>query len=369
MNDNSKDNLTLEERLSMASRSQASSPEAAAALVRRFSKLSAAYLFCGSPDLEAMNELTGEFWEDSRVDVDSCRGFAPSFLMAIEQDCGSSDPQRDTASGSPLWGARVNNALVLLGEMLSDQAMGRRKNKEVYHCTRLTLEQYLDVLSGPDFCRNREDDGKFRAWRDAFLQRSDGSEPMSQALVGILRRYMAGWETFGRLEHILKCLGGLALHIEQEGTKYDLDPTPGPDYRLTVKVSRTERANTAMGLRTALRRLGVGRDRSELPRAEPDIPEPCEYFLSLARTYAPDLPDPGGQMEVRTLREQIYLPYWRYGTDALRKIVEGSPYPEFSELLRSAAEEGRLLRAMEEINTAVTDIYMLWVEPYLHMRK
>ena len=117
MSGNGRVRLTLEERLALAAQSRAVSSETAAALVRRFYEISAGYVFCGKSDVDAMNDLTGEFWDDPRVDVDSYRGFCPAFLMAMEHDKDLLDP------AGPLWGVRVNNALVLLGEMLLDQVM------------------------------------------------------------------------------------------------------------------------------------------------------------------------------------------------------------------------------------------------------
>ena len=53
--------LTLEERLKLAARSQAVSPETAAKLVQRLSQIHTANFFCGKADLTTMYELIGEF--------------------------------------------------------------------------------------------------------------------------------------------------------------------------------------------------------------------------------------------------------------------------------------------------------------------
>lgn len=366
---NGRTHLPLEERLALAAQSKAASPEAAAALVRRFAELPAAYVFCGGSDVEAMNELTGEFWEDPRVDVDSYRGFCPTFQIAIEQDSGPGQAPEPCRS---LWGNRVNNALILLGEMLLDQAMGRRQHKEVYHCLRMTLGQYLEALAGPDFRRSAPEAERFTAWRDSLLQEMDGGQPLAEALADILRRYIAGWEALGRLDHILRCLGGLALHEEEAGTRYHVSPCPDGDAgegdaALTLEVSRTEDAAAAHRCRMALRRFGVGRYTSDLPQVDLSCEDPCGYFLDLARDYAPDLPDPGGEMEAKALRDQIFLPDWRYGPGVLRERAGEWPFPEFGPLLEECLDQDCLAGAMEKINAAVTDLYMLWVEPYLHM--
>lgn len=378
MSDNERIRLTLEERLALAAQSRAVSPKAAAALVRRFSELPAAYVFCGVPDVEAMSELTGEFWEDPRVDVDSYRGFCPSFLAAMEYDNDFTQVAcctEDFDPTQPLWGVRVNNALILLGEMLQDQAMGRRKHREVYHCLRMTLKQYLDVLTEPAFLRSGSGAEWFEVWRESILREIDGDQPLAETLTGILRRYMTAWERFDRLNHILHCLGGLALYLEQEGTRYHVSPCPDRDASmadgasLVLEASRTEDAEAARRFRLALRRFGVGKNRQELPKADPECQNPRNYFLSLAQEYAPDLPDPGSEMEAKTLRSQLFLPYWRYGSDTLGELLKNLPFPEFAPLLEECADREKLAEAMGEINTAVTDLYMLWVEPYLWPEK
>ena len=73
-------------------------------------------------------------------------------------------------------------------------------------------------------------------------------------------------------------------------------------------------------------------------------------------------------MEAKTLRSQIFLPDWQYGPAVLRKQTEQSPFPEFEPLLEECFDRDRLTGAMREINKAVIDLFMLWVEPYLWMK-
>ncbi len=372
MSGNERVRLTLEERLALAAQSKAATPEAAAALVRRFHELPAGRIFCGTSDVDAMNELTGEFWDDPGVDVDSYRGFCPSFLMAVEHDNDSvwaSWRPEDFDPDRPLLGVRVNNALVLLGEMLLDHAMGRQSHKEIYHSLRMTLRQYLDALTGPDFLRNGSEAERFTAWREKILEKMDGDQPLAEALAGILRRYMSAWEPFGRMDHILHCLGGLALHLEKEGTGYDVSRCPDGDASLVLTTSRTEKAEAARRFRKVLRRFGIGKDRQELPQADRECQDTRKYFLDLALGYAQDLPDPGSEMEAKTLRSQIFLPYWSRDLDALWELLENPPFPESVPFLKECPDRERLAEAIREINAAVMNLYMLWVEPYLWIGK
>ena len=86
MNNEDRILLTMEERLERSARSLAASPEAAAKLVERFSRLPAFQVFFGKPDVDAMYGLTGEFWEHPDVDMDSYHGFSHSFRLAAKQD-------------------------------------------------------------------------------------------------------------------------------------------------------------------------------------------------------------------------------------------------------------------------------------------
>ena len=372
MSDNERVRLTLEERLALAARSKAATPEAAAALVRRFHELPAGCIFCGTSDVDAMNELTGEFWDVPRVDVDSYRGFCPSFLMAMEHDndlvLGSWRPE-DFDPDRLLLSVRVNNALVLLGEILLDQVMGRQRHKEIYHSLRMTLRQYLDVLTGPDFLRSESETEWFTAWREKILEKMDGDQSLAEALAGVLRRYVSAWEPFDRLNHILCCLGGLAFHLEKEGTRYDVDRCSDEDAALVLTTSRTEKAKAAWRFRRALRRFGIGKNRQELPQADQECQDPREYLLKLALEYAPDLPDPGSEMEAKTLRGRIFLPHWSRDLDALWRLLENALFPEFEPFLKGCPDRDRLAEAIREVNTAVMDLYMLWVEPYLWLEK
>lgn len=377
MSSHEKVRLTLEERLALAAQSRASSPEAATALVRQFAELPAAYAFCGKSDVEALFELTDDCWEDPRVDIDSYRGFCPVLLAAMEHDNASGRLSRrpvDLELRRPVWGTRVNNSLILLGEMLMDHTMGRWHNQEVYHCLRMTLGQYLDVLTGSDFRRSESEEEWFQFWRTDFSNGCIEDQPLAEVLAGILRRYMVGWRVFDRLDHVLRCLGGLAFHLEQAGTRYDVSPDPDidaaeGDISLLMEVSRTEDAAMAHRLRMELRQCGIGRNLEELPCAEADCPDPQGYFLTLAQEYAPELPDPGSEMEAKTLRGQAFLPDWAHWPSDLRDLAKESPFPEFGALLEECLDPNRLADAMREINAAVIDLYMLWIEPYLWMKK
>ena len=376
MNSKDRTRLTLEERMALAAQSRASSPEAAAALVRRFSHLPAAYVFCGKSDIDAMYDLIGEFLDDPRVEVETYRGFCPAYQLAMDQD-NDRTPVYDQQRPDPLlpvFGHRMNNALIHLGEMVLDQAMGRYHHKEVFQCLRMTLGQYLEALAGPDFRRSEAEAEWFAVWRDRLLREIDGDLPLAEAQAGILRRYMAGWASYDRLDHLLLYLAGLALQVEDAGTRCDLSPCPDSDAdqgdaSLFLEFYRTEEAEAAWRLRMDLRRFGIGRDPSDLPQADPSCEDPYGYFLDLARNYAPDLPDPGAETGPGALRENIFLPDWHYGPALLYTLIRELPFPEFVPLWQETLDREKLSQAMTSINSAVTDLYMLWVEPYLRLKK
>ena len=101
MEKQNRDLLTLEKRLQYAAESRASSPEAAVRMVRKFSEIPAGCFFCGEEDLNAMNELTGRFWENPSVDVDTYHGFSQTFRLAILYDtaCRMRDQPETILSG------------------------------------------------------------------------------------------------------------------------------------------------------------------------------------------------------------------------------------------------------------------------------
>lgn len=340
--------LTLEERLRLAARSRASSQEAAAALVRKLAGTYVGLFLHGKVDFDLLYDLMGEFLEAPGVDLESYRGFCPAFRMAIEQDNDlfrQAQHPEEFDPCAPMWGVRVNNALILLGLMLLDHAMDRQNGRPVFYCTRMTLGQYLDVLAEISFKPERKETELFCYWRSNFLKSYDSEQPLAKTLTIILRRYMAAWKTFDYLNHVLRCMDGLACCLEQMGS---------------------ENEKELRRFRQCLQRYGAGGEQQEQPWGI-RLGDPVGYFLELARHYSCSLPDPGGDIKAKTLRSQIFLPKRNYETDLLRPLVEGVPFPEFQPLLNQHLSIGRLGGAMEELNRTVADLEMLWVEPYLWM--
>ena len=393
--------LTLEERLERSARSQAASPETAARLVERFSGLPPWQLFFGKPDVDAMYGLTGEFWEHPDVDMDSYHGFSHSFRLAAKQDnapfrlprLGVSplgvprleqppseqpplkqsrlepSPLKQPPLGlspglpspesqnpyKPVWGVRVNNALILLGLMLLDHTKGSLKPKGFYHCTRMTLGQYLDALAGLGLWT----DGSpglaqgFQGWRDMLLADYGAASPLGETLAGILRRYMAAWQEFDHLDHILRCIGTLSCCLEQEEAGRTL---PGEE---TDRVRR---------FREALCQCGSDLEGREPVEQDKRYLDPKGYYFTLACEYPENLPDPGDRnVAPGSLRSQIFLSERDYSPETLRGLAAGSPSPDLRTLLERYVCEERLASAMREVNTAVTGIYVLFVEPYLRI--
>ena len=388
--------LTLEERLERSARSQAASPETAARLVERFSGLPPWQLFFGKPDVDAMYGLTGEFWEHPDVDMDSYHGFSHSFRLAAKQDnapfrlprLGVSplgvprleqpplkqsrlepSPLKQPPLGlspglpspespnpyKPVWGVRVNNALILLGLMLLDHTKGSLKPKGFYHCTRMTLGQYLDALAGLGLWT----DGSpglaqgFQGWRDMLLADYGAASPLGETLAGILRRYMAAWQEFDHLDHILRCIGALSCCLEQEEAGRTL---PGEE---TDRVRR---------FREALCQCGSDLEGREPVEQDKRYLDPKGYYFTLACEYPENLPDPGDRnVAPGSLRSQIFLSERDYSPETLRGLAAGSPSPDLRTLLERYICEERLASAMREVNTAVADIYVLFVEPYLRI--
>ena len=339
--------MTLEERLERAARSQAVSPEAAVNLVQQLSQLHTMYLFHGTADFELMCSLMEKFMNSLEEDLLHYGGFCRSFEMAIENDLSLLQQGQAAAIYRPVLGARIDNAVVLLGLMLLDHAKGRRRDKEVYHCTRMTLEQYLDALPEAEAPWKQS---VFRTWRDKLLKLYGPSAPLADVLADILRHYIAGWRVLGRLDHILDCMDGLSRYLEEERTA-ELDRV----------------------FREAMRQYIADMEVKNVEVVEEDererYPDPYGHFLSLARSYSPDVPDPGREdTAAGAVRDQLFLSRWDYSPQALEEMAEQAPSPEFRALLEEQIDPERLRGAMAEVNAAVTDLFMLWVEPYLQMK-
>lgn len=148
-------------------------------------------------------------------------------------------------------------------------------------------------------------------------------------------------------------MGALSCYLEQE------------------EAGRTLPQDEAAGIRRfrkALCQYGSDLEGWELVEQDKRYPDPRGYYFSLACEYPEDVPDPGsGNVAPGTLHSQIFLSERDYSPEALRKLAEKSPSGDLRELLEKSLSREQPVRAMREINTAVTDLYMLFVEPYLRM--
>lgn len=356
MRDNDKAPLTMEERLALAARSQASSPETAAKLVERLSKIPTTTLFAEHADLELMYHLIGVYWDLPEEDPLHYSGFCRSFRMALEADFVSpvNLPWR-TESLRPVLGGRVNNAIVLLGLMLLDHVKGRLRDKTIYHCTRMTLGQYLDALETLAF---PEEDTlpaqRFRTWRDASLRRHDRSAPLGDVLADILRGYIAGWHEFDHLDHILRCTSALACYLEDVAEELPQEEVERVrQFRETLRCRYDPELEGWAPLETDKRHS-----------------DPGGYFFCLANEYLDNVPDLGGKdTPARAIRSQIFLPRRDYDLEVLHALADLSPSPDLGALLKKYGDPKRLTAAMAKIDIAALDLHMLWIEPYLRMEE
>ena len=363
MNNDDRILLTMEERLERSAGSLAASPEAAAKLVERFSRLPAFQVFCGKPDVDAMYGLTGEFWDHPAVDMGSYYGFSHTYRLAVEHDnhffwlSSLGMPMAEKQNPyKPVWGVRMNNAIVLLGLMLLDHAKGSLRPKNIYHCMRMTLGQYLDALENPDFQKNEGQDlsrDEFRSWREALLEDYGGSIPLVKALAGILGRYITAWQEFDHLDHIIRCIGALSCYLEQEEAGRTLP---------------LEEADRVRHFREALCQYSPELEGWELVEMNKRYLDPRGYYFNLAYEYPEDVPDPGSKdIAPGTLRSQIFLSERDYSPKSLLELAAKSPSPDLQALLEKYICDERLASAMREINIAVINLYVLFVEPYLQM--
>ena len=80
------------------------------------------------------------------------------------------------------------------------------------------------------------------------------------------------------------------------------------------------------------------------------------------------MPDPGSKdIAPGTLRSQIFLSERDYSPKSLLELAAKSPSPDLQALLEKYICDERLASAMREINIAVINLYVLFVEPYLQM--
>lgn len=339
---------TLEERIAQAARSQAASPEAAASLVRQLAQMQTALLFRESADLGLMSDLIGPYMERMEGDLLHYAGFCHSINLSFADEAPR--PEADTPF-RPTMGTRTSSAVVLLGLMLLDHAKGRRRHKEIYHCTRMTLVQYLDALEALAFPEDEESGLRFRRWREPFLKRYAPSAPLADVLEHLLRQYIHGRKALNFLDHVLRCMEGLSSYLEEE------------------KIAKLDRV-----FRETMRRQIAEMDLTGVEVAEEDereeYPDPGKHYMDLVNAYSWDVPDLAGEsISAEDVRGQIFLPDRDFRPAALRAMAEEAPSPEFRTLLEQLISEQQLSAAMSKVNEAVSCLFMLWVGPYLWMRK
>lgn len=192
-----------------------------------------------------------------------------------------------------------------------------------------------------------------RSARSQAASPETAASPLGETLAGILRRYMAAWQEFDHLDHILRCIGALSCCLEQEEAGRTL---PGEE---TDRVRR---------FRETLCEYGSDLEGREPVEQDKRYLDPKGYYFTLACEYPKNLPDPGDRnVAPGSLRSQIFLSERDYSPETLRGLAAGSPSPDLRTLLERYVCEERLASAMREVNTAVADIYVLFVEPYLRI--
>ena len=230
--------------------------------------------------------------------------------------------------------------------MLLDHARGRRKNKDIYHCTRMTVGQYLDALEELSIRRGKTPDQEwamsFRVWKESALLRYDGSTPLGDVLAHVIRRYIDAWQTLDHIDYILRCMGAMAYYLEREG----------------------EADESIRAFREVLCQYSPDLEGRELVGEDERYPDPNRYFFTLAYEYPDSAPDPDQGDAPGAVRNRIFISRRDYRPDTLRALAEKSPSSDLRALLEKSISREQLTAAMKEIDYAVVDLYILWVEPY-----
>ena len=340
--------LTMEERIARAARSQAASPEAAVRLVQQLAQLHTVHIFHGCDDLTLMYELIGPYMEQMDDDLLHYSGFCRSIYLALADN---KPPAGVDPRFLPAMGVLASNAVVLLGLMLLDHAKGRGQTKNIYHCTRMTLGQYLDALDAAAFSHAGNLSLNFRSWREEVLNVYPASTPLGDVLGDILRLYIHGWKRLDCFDHVVRCMKELSSYLEEEETA-DLDR----EFREAMR-----QAVSTMGLSNV---EVVEEDERE------QYPDPVKHYLDLALAYSWDAVDPAGEtVKARAVRSQIFLSDWDYSPQAVEQLMEQAPTPEFRVLLEQFISEQQPVSGMSEVNRAVSILFTLCVWPYLQMDK
>ena len=385
--------LTLEERLARAARSQAASPEVAAGLVRKLSQFNIIDLFRRGDDIDLISEMIGPYIDQIDGNVLYYSGFCRAFQLALTHAASQAEPY---AHARLVLETRIQNAVVLLGLMLLDHAKGRERDREVYHCTRMTLGQYLDAMETLSFPGDGEPDRAFRSWREQFLKSADPSAPLADVLADLLRRYIRAWTVLDFLNCVLYYMNKLSRRLEGdpdreleetmrqylEGMRLILldveeaeewEDEPEDEWEEPLDTGDRYEAKT-VGPGSEFREA-VGQCIAEARLAGSEEGQDghgvsgMDYF-DLAVDYSWDAADPAGEtISAGEIREQILLPYQDYSLQALKELAEQAPIPAFRALLERFISEGWPSAAMREVNEVISHLFMLWVGPYLTMGK
>ena len=378
--------LSLEERIARAKRSQAASPESAAGLVRKLSQLNMDHVFLTGDDIDLMSEQIGVFLDQIEGPVlyysGLCRGLRLASIHAKSQT-------ESNARSRMILETRCKNAVVLLGLMLLDHAKGRGQDREVYHCTRMTLGQYLDALEtlaypGKDgLCQT------FRSWRELFLESADPAAPLADVLANLLRQYIRGWTVLDFLKRVLYCMNKLSCRLEGDP---DLEFEEDMHQQMEAAYLKPEKeeewddeweecpdaggyfeeqmVGPSQKFREAVHRCI---DEARLAGAEEEgqYADLSKDYFNLATAYFWDVADPAGEtISAGEMRSGILLTSWDCSSQALKERLAGRPTsPAFRALLERFISEQWPSMAISEVNMAVYNLSMLWVRPYVAMGK
>ena len=364
--------LSLEERLECLKNGRASTPEAAAAKLKRISQIPFSDLIHDGNDLDLLFDTCGleEYADCPGVDIDHYYQFCNIYRYLLA-DAVKDSPGKFLHTKKNV---QFVNAMLMLASMFMDKTKNKKSN--LYCALNMSLNDYwtaaIDICVDDSGKRNLKRRELLINARNKCIGRRNPDVTLKSEIGYMLNQYLIGWELFAKLQEVLKCDAALQERLSRDEIFESIGDVDDCDY----DCDETEDTGSAMDDLDVEDGLQI-REQSEdceIPLSENldcslvdeynlQIDPAGHYLDQLSRFRAPihDFMDE----RVKYIRESVMFTADCYSPDALNEMRKKLNYTCFQAEFDKIVESKEFEVSYRICETVSIRIYRLLVLPFL----
>ena len=357
---NSRDVISLDERIQMIRNAKATSPQVAAAKFKQIANMSVADIVASDKDIDFFIDALGDYAEDSSWDIDHygeyCKLYAKMHAGVRFTNALLDEPSADSCFVMTPGGINYINSMVIIALLFLERIKksGKKNSPSFYYCFNMSLEDFWNAAIHTCVKKDGSLDLKrverIQSARDNFMRDRNYNDSLKKVLADLLCEDQRCYGIFGHLDHIMNCNNDLNNHLRNTlpVITFSKDDSYEDEYPGLIKEESLY-------------------DDVEVPLDDQYLYDtnPKEYYLQYARDYtAPkyDFHDDS----VTDVRYEILLGRPSYSENALKQLSKSIDNKEFRDLLDHvvSSEAFRVYKCM--IGHCANQIYQLLVVPFIN---